>query len=209
MGRVGVRAWLHVSAAHRARIVKRPSLKNQRAQGMPGASASTHSLACDDKKHTSKVATGESRITGIPRAMVLTVSFVISPVSMTSSSPSPSDQSVSGPSGPTSRTSRFSASQGAPGPHDFAVRAQHRSSVDAPRPSHPALNVRDDREAPLLSSAGRGELVEMICPTGIAKYFCEKDWTGQIRLNCFEKFVFTRTLFSRAPEMPLPHIVGQ
>jgi hypothetical protein len=26
------------------------------------------------------------------------------------------------------------------------------------RPSHPALNVRDDREAPLLSSAGRREM---------------------------------------------------
>ena len=41
-------------------------------------------------------------------------------------------------------------------PHDFALRAQHRSSVDVPRPSHPALYTRDDREAPLLSSAGRG-----------------------------------------------------
>jgi hypothetical protein len=50
---------------------------------MPGASASTHGLACDEKKHTSVVATGESRITGIPCAMVLTVSFELSPVSMT------------------------------------------------------------------------------------------------------------------------------
>jgi hypothetical protein len=56
---------------------------------MPGASASTHSLACDEKEHTRIVATGESRITGIPCAMVLTVSFVLSPVSVTSESPSP------------------------------------------------------------------------------------------------------------------------
>ena len=64
-----------------------------------------------------------------------------------------------------------------------------------PRPSHPSFYTRDDREAPLLSSAGRGELVEMICPTGIAEYFCEKDWTTQISLNPQTKFDFTRTRF--------------
>ena len=53
---------------------------------------------------------------------------------------------------------QLSASQGAPGPHDFAVRAQHHSSVDMARPSHPAPYTRDDREAPLLSSAGRGDM---------------------------------------------------
>jgi hypothetical protein len=31
--------------------------------------------------------------------------------------------------------------------------------------------------APLIE-AGRGELVEMICPTGKAKYFSQKGWTG-------------------------------
>jgi hypothetical protein len=41
------------------------------------------------------------------------------------------------------------ASVGASGPHDFAVRAQCHSSLDMPRPSHPAPNVRDDRETPL------------------------------------------------------------
>jgi hypothetical protein len=65
-----------------------------------------------------------------------------------------------------------------------------------PRPSHPSFYTRDDREAPLLSSAGRGELVEMICPTGIAEYFCEKDWTTQISLNPQAKFDFTRRRFS-------------
>ena len=35
----------------------------------------------------------------------------------------------------------------------------------------------------------------MICPTGIAKYFCEKDWTTQISLNPQTKFDFTRTRF--------------
>jgi hypothetical protein len=35
--------------------------------------------------------------------------------------------------------------------------ASHRTSDDALRPSHPASNTRDDREAPLLSEAGRRE----------------------------------------------------
>jgi hypothetical protein len=107
------------------------------------------------------VATGESRITGTPCAMVLRF-------------PSCSPRrpgfvaSVMREAWPHA----FDTCLGVSGPHDFAVRAQHRSSVDVPRPSHPAPNTRDDREAPLFSGAGRGELVEMICPTGIAEYFC-------------------------------------
>jgi hypothetical protein len=52
----------------------------------------------------------------------------------------------------------LSACIGAPGPRDFAVRthAARRAKI-APgnvRPSHPAPNVRDDREPPLFSGAG-------------------------------------------------------
>jgi hypothetical protein len=42
------------------------------------------------------------------------------------------------------------ASVGASGPHDFSVRSDVIRLVTPPRPSHPAPNVRDDREAPLL-----------------------------------------------------------
>jgi len=42
-----------------------------------------------------------------------------------------------------------------PRPHGFAVRKQYRSSTDTPRPSHPALNVRDDAYAPLASAGQR------------------------------------------------------
>jgi hypothetical protein len=42
-------------------------------------------------------------------------------------------------------------------PHGFVVRGRHHSSGDAPRPSHPASYVRDDREAPLFSEAGWDE----------------------------------------------------
>jgi hypothetical protein len=40
---------------------------------------------------------------------------------------------------------------------------------------------------------GWREFVEMICPTGEAKYFCEGDWTGGITLIRFNKFAGTRT----------------
>src|SRR5882724_4291746 len=48
--------------------------------GNAGCAARTHSLACEMKKHTSVVTTGKPPSTGIPRAMVLTVSFALSPV---------------------------------------------------------------------------------------------------------------------------------
>jgi hypothetical protein len=81
--------------------------------------------------------------------------------------------------------------------HTPSPSASRHSSDDVKRPSHPAPYTRDDREAPLLSSTGWRELVEMICPTGIAKYFCEEDWTTQIRLNPQVKFDFTRRRFWR------------
>jgi len=72
------------SSAHpRSRGAMRPScacilrLRDQRAQGMRGARCA-RSLACKIKKHTSKVTTVTPVSPGIPRAMVLTVSFVLS-----------------------------------------------------------------------------------------------------------------------------------
>jgi hypothetical protein len=96
--------------------------------------------------------------------MVLTVSFVLSP--------------VTGLSCHRHRRSclhRLDTSVGASGPHDFAVRfsaiRQERIRVHRIPP-----RVRDDREPPLCGT-GRGELVEMICPTGKAEYFCKGGWT--------------------------------
>jgi hypothetical protein len=54
--------------------------------------------------------------------------------------------------------SRVDASVEASGPHGFAVRERRIRLSRRPRPSHPALNVRDDRETPLLRSAGRASL---------------------------------------------------
>ena len=74
-------------------------------------------------------------------------------------------------------TRKLDASVGASGPHDFAVRfsaiRQERIRVHRIPP-----RVRDDREPPLCGT-GRAELVEMICPTGKAEYFCKGGWTGK------------------------------
>jgi hypothetical protein len=45
---------------------------------------------------------------------------------------------------------RLDASVEASGPHDFAVRACAARLAAPPRPPHPALNVRDDRDTPLM-----------------------------------------------------------
>jgi hypothetical protein len=102
--------------------------------------------------------------------MVLTVSFVISPVTGLC----------------CHRHQRFTreldASIGASGPHDFAVRVSivrraHQARPTLPRPSHPArLTSVTIASRP---SCGRetGELVELICPTMEAKYFSEQVWT--------------------------------
>jgi hypothetical protein len=68
-----------------------------------------------------------------------------------------------------------------------------------PRPSHPAPNVRDDREPPLFSSAGQAKEAT---DWGQRKteYFCEHDWTTQIALNPLTKLNFTRTPFSARPQ---------
>jgi hypothetical protein len=96
---------------------KNPALLDQRAQGMPGARRA-RSLACKIKKHTSIVTTVTPDSPGIPCAMVLTVSFVLSPVT-----------------GLVCHRHRriglrqLDASVGASGPHDFAVRCNRRSSA--------------------------------------------------------------------------------
>src|SRR5215212_9634886 len=102
-----------------------PPRKDQRAQGMPGARRA-RSLACKIKKHTSIVTTVTPDSPGIPYAMVLTVSFVISP--------------VIGLLSPSSRVldAKLDAGIEASGPHDFAVRLSAVRQQHYRRPPHPA-----------------------------------------------------------------------
>jgi hypothetical protein len=112
-----------------------------------------------NKKHTSVVTTGTPKHSGIPRAMVLTVSFALSPVTglfchrRFADNPAKLDTSV-----------------GVSGPHDFAVRHSFIRRLKPPRPSHPAPNVRDDREAPLLWEQDAG-ISGVDLPDGTRKIF--------------------------------------
>src|SRR5213076_1333297 len=84
-----------------------------------------------NKKHTSIVTTVTPETPGIPRAMVLTVSFVLFPVTGLSCHRH------------FALAAKLDASVGASEPHDFAVR-EARAFVfrAASRPPHPAPNVR-------------------------------------------------------------------
>ncbi len=105
---------------------------------MPGAQCA-RSLAWDKKtNHTSVVTTVTPVSPGIPRAMVLTVSFALSPVTGLVCHRHKRDVSR-----------ELDTSVGVSGPHDFAVRAHAARLAAHPRPPHPAPNVRDDRETPL------------------------------------------------------------
>jgi hypothetical protein len=104
------------------------------------------------RKHGSRT-TGEPETSRLSLRDGFTVSFVLSPVTGLCCHRHPRD---------TSRA--FSASIGAPGPHDFAVRNKPRSSSRAvtSTASHRAFVTC---ATPLLSGE-TGGVVAVICPTG-------------------------------------------
>jgi hypothetical protein len=112
--------------ANCARALQNDVPRRKRAQGMPDAQLAPAASRAKLKKHTSVVTTGRPQSTGIPRAMVLTVSFVLSP--------------VTGLSCHRRRRNYFrqlDTSVGAPGPHDFAVRVSIARLAALSRPLHP------------------------------------------------------------------------
>jgi hypothetical protein len=128
-----------LAASPREFCFKLSTLCNQRAQGMPGARRA-RSLACEIKKHTSVVTTGHTGITrhslrngfnGFLRSL-------------------PGDRAFLPPS-LANYIRKLDTSVGVSERYDFAVRIKRVSSTaHHPRPPHPALNVCDDRETPLL-----------------------------------------------------------
>src|SRR3982751_6714626 len=117
------------------------------------------------KKAYELVTTGKPDDPAFPHAMVLTVSFVIFPVIGL---------------GCHRRLARLSAkldaSVEASGPHDFAVRVQHRSSAVLNSVHRIPPRVRDDRERPLVGRDGTIRKVFRLGEEPI--YFC--DWAGQL-----------------------------
>jgi hypothetical protein len=97
--------------------------------------------------------------------MVLTVSFVLSPVTML------------GCHRRLRLTRQLDTSVGASGPHDFAVHLKRRSSCSAINVHRIPPRVRDDRaSAPLWDGTVSDILLIWVC--GEAKYFCNRGWTG-------------------------------
>jgi hypothetical protein len=125
----------------------------ERAQGMPGARC-TRSLACENKKAHEVVTTSSPEQPGIPRAMVLTAYFEISPVIgfiVTVAS----GYGWSAPGRADFASAKLDAGIEASGPHDFTVRSNivrlrpssltgwtppcdHVCAPTLPRPPHPA-----------------------------------------------------------------------
>src|ERR1700687_3460245 len=65
------------------------------------------------------------------------------------------------------------ASVGASGPHVFAVRLRRFRQKRHQRPPHPRPALMTLRNAPLRWD-GMARVVEVICPTPKAEYFCER-----------------------------------
>src|SRR3954467_13481437 len=121
------------------------------------------------KKAYELVTTGRPDDPAFPHTMVLTVSFVISPViGLVCHRRFAVD--------PQNLTPAFKAS----GPHDFAVRVQPRSSAVPNRVHRISSRVRDARERPLVGRDGAIRKVFRVW--GETIYFRERDWTGRNRL---------------------------
>jgi hypothetical protein len=125
-----------------------------RGAGNAGCAVRTHSLAYKMKEHTSKVTTGPPQTTGIPCAMVLTVSFELSSVTGLCCHHRLRD---------TSRT--LDASVGASGPHDFAVRARlSQKPLDGPGTSSAEALAKTDQRR---SSCARRRVHRIPRPTSV------------------------------------------
>src|SRR5438045_1576121 len=138
--------------------------RKERAQGMPGARC-TRSLACKNKIAHEVVTTGSPEQPGIPRAMVLTVSFVISPVIGLFCH---RHRQVT--------TCQLDASVEASGPHDFAVRIStfRQACFNVHRIPCPTSVTIAKRP-----SAGRdGVLIVLIWVNREQVYFSNRGWTG-------------------------------
>ena len=121
-----------------------PSLKTEGA-GNAGHVRRTRSLVCN-KESIRVVTTGSPERTGIPCANGFN-GFLRA---------RPGDRALLSPS-PARMSHWFDISVGTSGPHDFAVRLKRIRLLRRKRPPHPAPNVRDDRDTPLLRRRDRAD----------------------------------------------------
>jgi hypothetical protein len=160
---------------------------------MEGRVLSAHPRpVCIGRKH-SVVITGGAGSSSLPCAMVLTAYFALSSVTGLFCHRRSRD----------SPATLVSASVGAPGPHAFAVRVSATRLASLKRPPHPAPNVRDDHDTPLLwrrdgesckFDLGRGQS-EIFFAEGLDSKI-EKLPVGQI------SFVFRHSFSGSRPASP-------
>ena len=123
--------------------------RKKRAQGRPGAG--WHPWSACNKRARSRPQV-QPKTSGLPCAMVLRLIRAL-----------PGDQALLPPSS-IDRSTDLTPALGRQD-HTTSPSASRHSSRDAPRPSHPASNVRcDDREAPLLWRRD-ARMIVVICPT--------------------------------------------
>jgi hypothetical protein len=162
----------------RSRGATRPSFCTSLAPKTEGAGNAGRSMRPQprvrNKKAHELVTTGSPKQSGIPCAMVLTVSFALSLVTGLSCHHRPRDRSRTWHQRRDARTTRLRR------PHR-RVRPRAcdcTSRPTPPRPPHPAPNVRDDRETPLLDGCGMARTIGLIWVSEKQKYFFRKDWTA-------------------------------
>ena len=126
----------------RPRFGSKPPSSDQ--EGAGNAGCPLHPWSACSKKARGRT-TGSAGTTGIPCAMVLRLIRAL-----------PGDRALLPPSS-ADRSADLAPASGRQN-HTTSPSATTSFVHDGPRPSHPAPNVRDDREAPLLSSAGQQQI---------------------------------------------------
>jgi hypothetical protein len=151
------------------------ALEEERARGMPGAQCTRSLVRAYGVEYAHEYSQRRHRITsGIPHAMVLRLIRAL-PGDEFLLPPSPRGlNGISCPGWVDDASARAWHQQRMPGPHDFAVRnnaarlacrssltrLQARPAISvarttsSSRPPHPAPNVRDDRDTPLVFGTG-------------------------------------------------------
>jgi len=220
------KARFRAPAARCARVVHASFAPENRGRGecrVPAAPAASRAMCW---WHTSVVTTGAPEHPAFPHAMVLTVSFVLSPAIGLSCHRRLADMVLSKTRSGRPASAGLDAGVEASGPHDFAVRsnisrqrAVNRSQAFRPAlPSRRALRrcrvhripprVRDDRDTPLVGWDGgssRSDLgwagTEIFLQMGLD--------TGQItrlrRSGKSHRLTHKSRAFETTPPSPMPH----
>ncbi len=164
--------WPRSRGAWRPSFSIKSSLFETEGAGKTGCPP--HPWSACNKKARGRT-TGTSRTTGLPCAMVLRLIRAL-----------PGDQALLPPSPLGSSPEQLSASLGAPGPHDFAVRKSRVRLSQALASTASHRNVRDDRDPPLIRRETR-EVRPVICPTSQARFVRHVGTTGKLRMACMRE----------------------